>query len=60
MTVGVLDTATNNVVGTFTTDLTSGSTIRSIAVAANGTLNGSDSADNKVNDVAVGSAGQQI
>ena len=53
-TVGVLDTPSNRLIGTFTTDLTSGSTARSIAVGPNGTLYITDSADNKVYAVAVG------
>jgi exosome complex RNA-binding protein Rrp4 len=42
-------------IGTFTTDLTSGSTSRSIAVGPNGTIYITDSADNKVYAVVVGS-----
>jgi YVTN family beta-propeller protein len=55
-TVGVLDTANNTLIGTFTTDLTSGSTVRSIAVGPNGTLYITDSADNKVYAVVFGSS----
>ena len=50
----MIDTASNSVIGTFTTDLTSVSTTRSIAVAPDGTLYISDSADNKVYAVTVG------
>ena len=53
-TITVIDTASNSVIGTFTTDLTSVSTTRSIAVAPDGTLYISDSADNKVYAVTVG------
>jgi YVTN family beta-propeller protein len=52
--VAVIDTATNSLIGTFTTDLSSGSTTRSIAVGPDGTLYVTDSADNKVYAVTVG------
>jgi YVTN family beta-propeller protein len=58
--VAVLDTATNTLRGTFATDLTSGSTARSVAVGPDGTLYISDSADNKVYAVTIGPTGQQL
>lgn len=54
MTVVVYDTATNTVIGSFITDANSGASIRSIAVAANGTLYITDDVDNKVYAVTVG------
>ena len=58
--VAVLDTATNSLIGMFTTDLTSGSTTRSIAVAPNRTLYITDAGDNKVYAVTVANPPQQI
>ncbi len=52
--VAVIDTATNSLIGRFTTDLTSGSTTRSIAIGPDGALYISDSADNKVYAITVG------
>jgi VCBS repeat-containing protein len=57
-TVVVYDTATNTAVGSFVTDQNSSSGDRSIAVAPDGTLYITDSADNKVYVVTVGSTAQ--
>jgi YVTN family beta-propeller protein/VCBS repeat-containing protein len=59
-TVLIYDTATNLVIGTFTTDQTSGASIRSIAFAPNGTVYITDSADNAVYAVTVGNPAQQM
>jgi YVTN family beta-propeller protein len=53
--VAVIDTATNSLIGTFTTDLTSVSTTRSIAVGPDGTVYVTDAADGTVYAVTVGS-----
>jgi outer membrane protein assembly factor BamB len=53
-TVVVYDTASNTVIGSFVTDQNSGASIRSIAVAADGTLYITDAGDNKVYVVTVG------
>ena len=49
------NTATNTAIGSLTTDQNSGATIRSIAVAPNGTLYITDAGDSKVYVVTVGS-----
>jgi DNA-binding beta-propeller fold protein YncE len=53
-TVVVYDTASNTVIGSFTTDQNAGPTPRSIAVAADGTLYITDMDDNKVYAVTLG------
>ena len=52
--VVVYDTATNTVIGSFVTDQNSGASVRSIAVAADGTLYITDAGDNNVYVVTVG------
>jgi DNA-binding beta-propeller fold protein YncE len=48
MTVVVYDTASNSMIGSFVTDQNAGTSVRSIAVAADGTVYVTDMDDNKV------------
>jgi YVTN family beta-propeller protein len=59
-TVTVIDTRTNTVVGTFTTDENSTSTARTIAVGSDGVLYITDYYDNMVYAVTVGQSAQQM